>query len=256
MFKEYKNKTRYYVYLHKLNDNTIFYVGKGSRERAYSKLGRNKKWLEITNKQDFIVEIIASGLTQEEAIILETKYINQYKNTLVNKLNNAKILEIPESIKYKIKFDNNSKTGLRWLKSNLEAGSLSNTGYYVVRINNVLYQAHRIVWFLTNGNIPLDYFIDHIDKNRTNNSLNNLRLITPTLNQHNKKTSNKKGIYIKPDKSVVQCYWRDPEGNRPSKSFYTVTHGFDKALELAIKYRQEQLQLINNRAGEFYVQEK
>lgn len=253
MFKEYKNKTRYYVYLHKLNDGTVFYVGKGNRERAYSKLGRNKKWLEITKNQDFIVDIIKSDLTQEEAISLESTYIKQYQKTLVNKLNNAKVLEISENIKDKIKFDDTSKSKLRWIKSNLDAGCLSSTGYYVVRINNILYQAHRIVWFLNNGKIPSDYFIDHIDRNRANNSLNNLRLITPTLNQHNKKTADKKGIYISKDKSVVQCYWRTPEGTRPSKSFYTVTHGFEVALELAINYRQEQLKLINIKAGEFYV---
>ena len=41
---------------------------------------------------------------------------------------------------------------------------------------------HRVVWITHNGPIPHGYFLDHIDGDRTNNSILNLRLCTPTEN--------------------------------------------------------------------------
>ena len=98
---------------------------------------------------------------------------------------------------YKIKPANNVKIGD-------VAGSVDNIGYRVIRINNKLYKAHRLIWILYNGEIPAGMQIDHINQIKDDNRIENLRLATRYQNQHNKlklrnNTSGYKGVYL--DKS-------------------------------------------------------
>ena len=44
---------------------------------------------------------------------------------------------------------------------------------------------HRILWETFNGDIPEDLTIDHIDRNKSNNQLDNLRLSTRRQNAWN-----------------------------------------------------------------------
>lgn len=86
-----------YVYRHKrLDKNEIFYIGigsdsKGKYSRAYSKVGRNKYWHNITKSTEYKVEIISEEwLTWEEACEKEKFWITFYgradlkKGSLVN----------------------------------------------------------------------------------------------------------------------------------------------------------------------------
>lgn len=67
------------------------------------------------------------------------------------------------------------------------AGSLHRTnGYVVVRYLGRDYGAHRIIWEMHNGAIPDGRYIDHIDRNKSNNRLENLRLVTHKQNMQNK----------------------------------------------------------------------
>lgn len=62
------NSKRFYVYIHRRKDNNaIFYVGKGSGRRAYSKHDRNKHWRNIANGVGFDVEIILDSVAEHEA---------------------------------------------------------------------------------------------------------------------------------------------------------------------------------------------
>jgi hypothetical protein len=47
--------------------------------------------------------------------------------------------------------------------------------------------AHRLVWFMFNGPVPDGIMIDHIDLDKSNNRLDNLRLITKSGNAQNSK---------------------------------------------------------------------
>lgn len=80
----------YYVYLHKKPNGEVFYVGKGTKKRAWSKHNRNKFWNCILKKYgEFIVEIIADNLQEWYAFELEHETILKYGlvregGTLVN----------------------------------------------------------------------------------------------------------------------------------------------------------------------------
>lgn len=59
-------------------------------------------------------------------------------------------------------------------------------GYIRIDIgNNKKISAHRLVWEAFNGPIPEGMVIDHIDGNRSNNALSNLRLVSQSDNMDN-----------------------------------------------------------------------
>ena len=57
-------------------------------------------------------------------------------------------------------------------------------GYGRVNIDGQTYLAHRIVWLWHYGFMP--GFIDHIDRNRMNNLIENLRDVSISENSHNR----------------------------------------------------------------------
>lgn len=58
------------------------------------------------------------------------------------------------------------------------------SGYWVIRVVGEQLRAHRIAWAITHGRWPVNQ-LDHIDRDRTNNRLSNLREVTPAENQQN-----------------------------------------------------------------------
>lgn len=57
-------------------------------------------------------------------------------------------------------------------------------GYIAVMYKKKNYKAHRIAWLLSTGDWPVN-FIDHIDHNRVNNRMENLRDVTVQANAQN-----------------------------------------------------------------------
>jgi len=60
---------KYYIYAHFNSAGELFYIGKGSGNRAYVKYGRNKCWYAHA-KHGFSVEILFDGLSNMKALIL------------------------------------------------------------------------------------------------------------------------------------------------------------------------------------------
>jgi hypothetical protein len=90
-------------------------------------------------------------------------------------------------------YDYNSETGNFHRKSvrggklvGSIAGSKDSYGYLQIMIDGKQYLAHRLAWYVENGEWPSQE-IDHIDFDRSNNSIKNLRLATRKANMHHLK---------------------------------------------------------------------
>lgn len=67
-----------------------------------------------------------------------------------------------------------------------EAGHLNANGYIQVKLGEKLYRAHRIAWELYHGKeIPEGMVIDHINGDRSDNRIYNLRCVTHSENAQN-----------------------------------------------------------------------
>jgi hypothetical protein len=74
----------------------------------------------------------------------------------------------------------------RKIRINSKAGSISTNGYKYTKINNKIYSIHRLIYIWHHGYCPKE--IDHIDCNRLNNRIENLREATRFQNGANQKT--------------------------------------------------------------------
>ena len=146
-----------------------------------------------------------------------------------------------------------SPSGLNWRESNgykiktgSIAGCLNKKGYWVVglKINgkNKLLSVHRIIYFM-HSKINIDgCVIDHIDLNKSNNKINNLRIATLNENKWNqnktkiKTTSKYKGVHwCKRDKKWIATICCN--GKRGAIGHY------ETELQAAQAYNKEALKL-------------
>jgi len=118
--------------------------------------------------------------------------------------------------------DSTSYSGLRWKRkynNKLRKGNEAFTskdmyGYYVGGFDGKLYQAHQVIMFLAYGEWSNRHKqCDHIDGDKSNNNINNLRFVSPTGNQRNANrkinSNNKTGIKgLERIKQHGYSYWR------------------------------------------------
>ena len=104
---------------------------------------------------------------------------------------------------------------LYWAKSrkgatrNKPAGSIANTGYRMVYVDGVNLLAHRVVWFISKGVEP-EYYLDHIDGDKDNNRIENLREVLHHQNAQNKPKNSTnstgfKGVYKNTGRGKPYC---------------------------------------------------
>lgn len=69
-------------------------------------------------------------------------------------------------------------------------------GYYMVDVNRRSYKAHRLIYTMMIGPIPDGLQVDHINGDRADNRLENLRLVTSAVNARNRRMrkDNRSGV--------------------------------------------------------------
>lgn len=68
------------------------------------------------------------------------------------------------------------------------AGSLLGNGYRSIAVDRKRFMAHRLAWFYVHGEWP-EGQIDHINGNRDDNRISNLRVVDNSVNQQNKRSA-------------------------------------------------------------------
>jgi hypothetical protein len=136
-------------------------------------------------------------------------------------------------------FDYNPETGsITWrvyrgrcAKVGDVAGSVTPTGYQTICVRNggtVNYRAHRIAWALHYGEDPYPHELDHIDRDKLNNSITNLRKVTRRENIRNR------GAYASTGEKYIQKQHNSYQVTIDRKYI-----GCCKTLEEAVRLRDE-----------------
>lgn len=90
------------------------------------------------------------------------------------------------------------------------AGCLRSTGYIAIRIGGKLYQAHNIAWLYVYGEY-IPGFIDHVNGNRSDNRIENLRMASKSENCMNRSkqsnnSSGETGVFFRKDTGKWMAY--------------------------------------------------
>lgn len=156
-------------------------------------------------------------------------------------------------------YDSESPSGLRWkadrangkIRKDSVAGGKSNRRYFMTSLMGYTYLSHRIVWIMHNGLIPIDRVVDHIDGDCFNNCIENLRVVTISLNSKNQKkyitnTSGATGVYFDAGGAMGRwkAEWVNVDGESSTKSFSVGKYG-DDAYLMACSFRQDAIVKMN-----------
>ena len=80
---------KFFVYTHRDKQGTVFYVGKGTGDRANSRQ-RSAEWLEYLDTRSdgkFSIEIVRDGISEEDALEIEDAVMKIHGGTIVNRVN-------------------------------------------------------------------------------------------------------------------------------------------------------------------------
>lgn len=135
-----------------------------------------------------------------------------------------------------------AKTNSKCRKVGDTLSSLTDKGYLRSSVCGKSYRVHRLVFLYHHGYMPIQ--VDHIDGNRMNNKIENLRDATSSQNNQNRKATSSSGV-----KGVV---W-----HKQSKKWVASICVNRKSVHLGSFLSIEEAALVANRArklahGEFY----
>lgn len=91
-------------------------------------------------------------------------------------------------------------------KAGTIAGTKHPKGYIRISIDHVDYLAHRLAWIYVNGEIDDDLVIDHINGDRSDNRIENLRMVTGHQNANNRHSP------LLSDRGLIGASFHKPSG--------------------------------------------
>ena len=124
-----------------------------------------------------------------------------------------------------------------------EAGTITGHGYRYIRVNQKMMLAHRMAWLMFYGTEP-DGLVDHINGNRLDNRIVNLRIATYSQNaanakRHSRNTSGLKGASYMPKKRKWQASITVQNKQTHLGTFATKDEAHAAYLEAARKHQGE-----------------
>ena len=114
------------------------------------------------------------------------------------------------------------------------AGGLSATGYVMVRVLKKKVLANRVAYMLTFGPIPDGMVIDHINGNKADNRIDNLRAVPTYVNAQNRKSA------AVTSKTGILGVWRVPWGNTGKVKFVSKIREHGKHRQTILGYFDSQ----------------
>lgn len=112
-----------------------------------------------------------------------------------------------------LQYNEESPSGLSWATDRPNggpragdfAGCLSSSGYWFVWVSGKTYLAHRVIMQLLGKSISANDMVDHVNRDKSDNRIGNLRVVTNQQNQFNRgtpanSTTGCKGVSVTRDK--------------------------------------------------------
>ena len=150
------------------------------------------------------------------------------------------------------------------LMADNKVNTFEQDGYFRVVIKGAKYILARIVYQMHYGDLTPAYEVDHIDRNRSNNVVANLRKVESTTNKRNKR---KQKNTVTDNMGVTFCRkfhpapyeyqfsdywvarWCDLGGKICSKNFNIAKLGGDEAYSQAVAYRNRMIENLNEQGA-------
>ena len=164
----------------------------------------------------------------------------------------------PSGLRWKVdRYTCRGGTRLMAVKDSVAGSKDLDKSCWTVKVNNRVKMAHRVIWEIKIEAIPKGMQIDHIDGNRYNNSIDNLRCVCPTLNARNArmKKTNSTGVNgvsygeIVRSGRITSCfrayYCHIVSGKQIFKSFSINKYGYEGAFKLACEWREKKIAELN-----------
>lgn len=162
----------------------------------------------------------------------------------------------PSGLRWKQDCELRGKNHVNFRAKDAVAGHKSNR-YWTVTHRQKEYIVSRVIYCLTYGSIPSDKLIDHIDGDKFNNNVKNLRLVDHEINGRNRKknANNKTGhtgisrVTIPNRANSYNEYYRvliKLKSRKITKSFNIAVFGEELALQKAVEYKQSLSDLLQS----------
>ncbi|MCE9874104.1 HNH endonuclease [Hafnia paralvei] len=133
------------------------------------------------------------------------------------------------------------------VRAGMMAGRLNKRGYVVIGIDGSILAAHRVAWIMEHGFLSKNMTIDHINRDKADNRIANLRVCSLSDNSFNKPTykNNKcgmKGVYFDESRRGDKKWKAQIYVNRKRiflGVFLTKEEAFENYKSASIKYHNE-----------------